>query len=390
MQNCVGSPVRNEDFFPRPIEVEALWKAIKAGGHIFVAAPRRVGKTSILMKLLDDPHDGYAVVYISTESADNENEFWQKLFHGLINQEFVGMVERYSKKIAASLMGVIKNIKRIDATGVEFGDGVQHDHAAAFKELIKNLEIDKKIVIMIDEFPQTVENIIECEGEKSARSFLKRNRELRHSTWLGDKIVFIYTGSIGLESIATKLGGVKFINDLNRIQVMPLTMQDADQFIGLLMAGQSLVINGDIKKYLIEKIEWLIPFYIQLIVQEISTLCKQQKIERITSTEIIDKAILESLNHKNHFEHWHQRLKCSFDTTAYKYAKEILTIISLKKTIDSASMADLAVKYGIPEDGKEIIHSLVYDGYINNNDIVQTYRFNSPILRMWWEKNVAN
>jgi len=52
---------------------------------------------------------------------------------------------------------------------------------------------------------------------------------------------------------------------------------------------------------------------------------------------------------------------------------------------------NIASKHSLDEDeAKEIIHSLVYDGYINNNDDVKIYRFNSPILKMWWYKNVAN
>ena len=42
------------------------------------------------------------------------------------------------------------------------------------------------------------------------------------------------------------------------------------------------------------------------------------------------------------------------------------------------------------EDYKDIVVSLVYDGYINNNENIKIYRFNSPILRMWWRKYVAN
>jgi hypothetical protein len=49
----------------------------------------------------------------------------------------------------------------------------------------------------------------------------------------------------------------------------------------------------------------------------------------------------------------------------------------------------MAVKRGIEEDYKKIIRVLMHDGYINNNDDPEVYRFNSPILKTWWFKNVA-
>nr|MDC2856388.1 hypothetical protein [Ningiella sp. W23] len=52
---------------------------------------------------------------------------------------------------------------------------------------------------------------------------------------------------------------------------------------------------------------------------------------------------------------------------------------------------DVASKHDLNDnEAKDCLHSLIYDGYINNNDDNKTYQFNSPILRMWWNKNVAN
>ena len=89
MNNSVGQAVRGKDFWKRVIELDSIWNAIESGSHILLVAPRRVGKTSIMFNLQDEPKDGYIVVYIDTESADSENEFWQKLFNALLEEEFV-------------------------------------------------------------------------------------------------------------------------------------------------------------------------------------------------------------------------------------------------------------------------------------------------------------
>lgn len=106
---------------------------------------------------------------------------------------------------------------------------------------------------------------------------------------------------------------------------------------------------------------------------------------------MVDEAINNAIENRNHFESWQNKLKAALDKGKYLFSKEILNIISESYTLSSLNINNIAVKHSLTDDeAKECIHSLIYDGYINNNDDVKVYRFNSPILRMWWNKNVAN
>jgi len=388
MSIIVGQAVRNSDFWDRTDELADIWDAIESGSHILISAPRRVGKTSIMYKMLDEPKINYIPIYIDTESADSQNEFWQKLFHALIEEDFVNGLKN-SAKILWSKLTTIK-ITKISATGVEFGDGELLDYKEAFKRLIKDLDSDKKLIIMIDEFAQTIENIIKYEnkGIKSAISLLKAHRELRQDINFSQKVTFIYAGSIGLESVVAKMDAIKHINDLNSIKISPLSRSEAQEFAKQLFANNNINISHDEIVYLLDKIEWLIPFYIQLLAQEIRKL--HRKSPKVTPT-MIDQAIDNSLQHRQHFETWFSKIKTAFKKNDYLFAKEILNTISENRSMESLSIANIAAKHSLKEDdAKEIMHSLIYDGYINNSDNPREYRFNSPILRMWWNKNVAN
>ncbi|MCT7617551.1 ATP-binding protein [Aliarcobacter butzleri] len=388
MKNCVGQAVRGDNFWNRANELEDIWEKISTGSNILLSAPRRVGKTSIMFHLQDNPKENYIVIYINTESADSENEFWSKVFNALLEEEFVNKLKAHSQ----TLWQKIKNIKinKISTSGVEFGDGEKLDYLVAFEKLLNNIESEKKLILMIDEFAQTVENIIKYENESSAEKFLQRHRELRQNENLLEKISFIYAGSIGLESIASKLNGIKYINDLNSIKIKPLTLKDAKRFIEELSKSLEINLDENVIDYLLEKIEWLIPFYIQLILQEVKTISRVEE-EKIISDKMIDEAIKNSLEHKNHFEHWRIKLKEALSIDEFKLAKEILNIIAENNTIDFLDIINIGTKHNTDDERtKEIIHTLIYDGYINNNDNPKIYRFNSPILRMWWYKNVAN
>jgi hypothetical protein len=246
-----------------------------------------------------------------------------------------------------------------------------------------------KLVIMIDEFPETLENIIKDEGDAAGKHFLQSNRELRQDTDITENVQFIYTGSIGLENIVSRLNAVSTINDLVRLKVPPLTENEANQFIQMLLAGVQFILTEGVVEYIFHQIEWLIPFYIQLILQELRNISREQGTVEIEKAHV-DKAIQEMLDQRNHFEHWHTRLRTAFKGSDYNFAKDVLNIISEKIEISSNEIFDLAVKYDIEISFKDIMGSLIYDGYINNTDEVHKYRFNSPILRMWWRQNVAN
>jgi len=377
-----GQAVRKDRFWDRKEEIDDIWYKINNGSHILLVAPRRVGKTSIMYKIMDNPQNDYIVLYVDVESADKENEFWKKLFSKLMEDEFVTTLKNRAKH----LFDYLKTIKitEIGTKGIKFGDGLELNYAEAFKKIIKNLDTDKKLIFMIDEFAQTIENIIKYEGEQNAQHLLKTHRELRQDHTLSEKIIFIYAGSIGLESVAAKIKSIATINDLAVIKVTPLSFDDAKKFVKTLATTNNIKIEDKEIDYLLNQIEWLIPFYIQLIMDEL-----RKSNTHITAT-IIDDAFKAILDLRNHFEHWHTRLKSLADNE-YKFAKEILNIISENMKMQSNEIINIATKNGLNEDvAKEVIHSLIYDGYINNNDNPKEYRYNSPILRMWWFKNVAN
>jgi hypothetical protein len=386
MKNIVGQAVRKSDFWIRKYEIEDIWDAIENGCSVLQAAPRRVGKTSIMFYMLDNPRDGYIPIYIDTESADSESEFWAKIFHALMEEEFINSLPTQ----AVHLWQKIKSLKinKISTKGVEFGDGKTLDYKLALQHLIKNLECDKKLVIMIDEFAQTIENIIQYENKKNAISLLKAHRELRLDKKFSDKVSFIYAGSIGLESVVARIDSIKHINDLNNITIGPLSIPEATEFANSLFS--SVDINPSVSdiEYMLRKIEWLIPFYIQLIIQEIKKLYRRKP---VIEQKVIDQAIAKALDNRNYFESWLSKLKPAFEKSEYLFAKDLLNKISEQHIFDSLSLNDLATQHKLTADQtKDCIKSLIYDGYINNNDDVKKYRFNSPILRMWWKKHVAN
>ncbi|PSL50244.1 hypothetical protein CLV51_1011588 [Chitinophaga niastensis] len=241
-----------------------------------------------------------------------------------------------------------------------------------------------ELVLLIDEFPQTIENIRKKDSE-AALNFLQRKRELRIDPIISKKVRFIYTGSIGLNQTVSSIGATATINDLASIEVEPLSETEAMDLFNTLLTDNNRTIDNSAKVALKEVLQWYIPFHIQLIVQEI--IQATNKHSEVTG-KIVEKAIEEllSLKHKNHFDHYYSRLRTHFKDDAFKYADMLLKDLAEKHTLNKKDTLELAVKYKQEADYRKIIENLMYDGYIHFNTTQGVYLFNSPILKRWWER----
>jgi len=386
MKIRTGNPVRGDNFFKREILIEKLWDMIESESNILLVAPRRVGKTSIMKYLEDHPKDDYHFIFLDTESVNNENEFYQRLLSKLLSSDFVKRKEK--------LLALIKEhspfIKKIGTDGVEFDYSRELNYLSEFLRIVQKIGLgEQKLIFLLDEFSQTVENIKNDESEQKATHFLHTNRELRQDKLMEKNIQFIYSGSIGLENIVRRINATKTINDLVPIKVNPLTSGKAEEMIHKLLDDVDFALNRGQIDYIIEKIEWLIPFYIQLTIQAIKDLYKNNDNGEITDT-IIEEAFDEIITQQNCFENWHSRLKTLFKAEEYNFAKDLLNKTAAHAYVELNEIRDIAVKDNFTEDYLEVLNYLVYDGYINNTENLKIYRFNSPILRMWWWKYVAN
>lgn len=387
MKTIIGQVARGEDFFPRPNITEELWAKLESGSNPVLVAPRRVGKSSILFDLFDSPKSGIIPIYVDSEAVNDENEFYKKVFQTV--NDGLGKIRKYKTKIESFSKDMLSRIDKVSAkdVSVTFGES-KLSYLNELKNLLSGLSLeDEKIIILLDEFAQTVENIIEDKGARTAIKFLENNRELRFL--FHKKIQFVYAGSIGLENIVSNIDGIKFINDLAPILVPPLNIKDAEGLVAKILGNDTITISNAAFKNLIQKLEWLIPFYFQIILDECNKIIRETSAREISS-EMIDLAFKNVLQYRIYFEPWLTRLRTAYKGDDFTFVKEVLNLISSKEIISSIEISNLNHKYKLFEPHNNIINALKHDGYINNNDDPKIYRFNSPLLREWWYRNVAN
>ena len=235
MRNIIGKPVSRKDYFKRTTLVKRIYRRLDTGSDIYLSAPRRVGKTSTMQYLRSNPRTGFAFLLINTEPIKSTEAFFKKLLNELLNHPAIIAASKRSTKVKQLLETVTKRVKKIGVFGVEIelDHTITETYSDVFSQLLQGLETEnQQIVVMIDEFPSTVENIRQEQGDNAAINFLKLNRAIRQTASLANtqRIQFLYTGSIGLSPLVNHLSVPESINDLDTVEIEPLTHEEGRLF----------------------------------------------------------------------------------------------------------------------------------------------------------------
>ena len=384
----IGQAAQGEKYLPRTNITDEIWRKLEGGSNLLLVAPRRVGKSSILFHLYDNPKQKLLIAYYISESVNNENEFYKKLFHHIL--EKMTTLRRYGAIIKTLAKEFSSCVESVGPDGIKFRPGNSVDYCDELRKLMQKAILkDDKIIVLIDEFASTVENIVQDEGERAAIHFLETKRSIRQDPAMRNKLQFIYAGSIGLENIVSKMNHVNLVADLAPISVTPLTKKEVKKLINMIFDGSEITLEEGAFEYLLDVIEWWIPFYFQIILDESYKIIEERGSTVITKSDI-DGAVKNALKQRIYFEHWFARLRKAYKANDFSFVKELLNVISEKKKIPSSEIFDCAVKYGLENSYTDLVNALKHDGYINNSDNPKEYRFNSSLLREWWYANVAN
>ncbi|SIN66276.1 ATP-binding protein [Chitinophaga niabensis] len=383
MKMIIGPAAEGEFYFARPYLNERFWKKLKESHHLSIAAPRRVGKSSFMISLLKNDKEGYRCIYIITESINEPNEFFKKVYKTLLGTlNHGGKFKQFFEDVFKRLQ-----ITKISMTEIEFGRN-EIDYYEEILLLCREVkESDERIVLMIDEFSQTLENIIMDQGREVARNFLHQCRELRQDLNVKSKISFVYTGSIGLENLVLSIDEPRSITDIGHFSIPPFSSKEANDLITQIVDGDPILFEKEERMYFLEKMNWLLPYFIQVMMGEIESICKEEENQKITRG-IIDLAFERALGNRSYFEHWLTRLRSIFKGFDFSFAKEVLNKAAVNKGIDYFELEDTIVKFNI-NDAAPLVNILQHDGYFVKDEPNRIYRFNSPLLQAWWIRNVV-
>jgi uncharacterized protein len=386
MKSALGNPARGEAFYPRPKDLKKIERLLVSGVSVYLSAPRRVGKTSILKYLEDTQDADFYYVYVLTESVYSINEYYKVLCEVILNSEAIGRLKKISQGFNSVITTITNRVESIK--GIDIRKSEEPDYEVLFYELLSHVKSEKgRLIIMIDEFPQTVANIEKEHGLSEAKKFIQKNRDIRHNKLCEEKVSFIYTGSISLGPIVERVADLTDINDVRTLKIVSWPREEAVDLIKKLFNGYDVPVNDTAINFLLDEIKWYIPFHIQLICHELVVIYDEINIplEAAHVTEAIEATI--DIKNKAQFDPYFSRLKGLLQHNEYKFALDVLKITATANRINNAVVHDLSVKYNLT-NYKLILENLCEDGYLDKGD--DAYSYTSPILQLWCIKHICD
>jgi hypothetical protein len=375
-----GDAATGSRYLRREYLNETFWREVKKGDHILFVAPRRVGKTSIMKDLAESCPEGFAGIYQNIEGIRSTNEFYRRLFELILQCVHRSPV----KKAKSFLEGCIQkySIKEISRSGIKL-DVKELNYEQEIRELIPKLkESEVHTVIFLDEFSEVINELNRKGDREEAVAMLHTLREIRSDDNF-KHFTLVFAGSIGLEYVISSIDRRKLINDLHPIVTGPLTDTEATQLIQQLTIGATIELSSEVIRTIKITIRHLLPYYIQLMLEELDRMAEQQCEPEITS-EMVSDAFLMVLKNDKNFEDWLERLK-NYHEEAFPFINDILKhtahngSISVHEIYYKASLE----KYQRTEDYMNFVDQLVSDGYLVESE-KHIYSFISPFLHNFW------
>lgn len=383
-----GQVVYGKKYFPRTKDENKIWRRLKKGSHLLVLAPRRVGKTSLLRNIELNPKDDYVFLYSIVQSCSTEHEYYKTIIENLLQSEFttrLSKLKSWSQDKFDSLTSSVKGVKLAEA-GITFENKDRVLDHTDLKAALQAIDIDKKLILVVDEFPDVLEKVNNQGGHKAAEAFLSGCRTLWQDPLLDQKVQFIFTGSIGLDTLVNKLNLSDLINALITTSVDPLSNAQAIEFLDIIIQNseEEITLSDDAKQHLLNKVGWLMPYYIELLWISLEDYCCEEEITQAT-IEQVDKAYeaLFEQGYRSYFIHWAERLE-RLETTERQFAQQLLTKVSEQGSVSPQDIHNLKQDSQFESTHCHYVcDCLEHDGYLFLNSD-KRFQFTSPMLKQWW------
>ncbi len=375
----IGAKATGDYYFKRDLIENNIWREIEKGNHILISAPRRIGKTSIMISLTNNSKNNYKLLFKNIQGIKTEEQLYQEIYRLIL--QCLSKFDSNKKQIKDYFNK--KGISEISLNSLKF-DSKNLDYVKEINTIIPKLDKrGEKIILLLDELPEVLHTLYKAGKNNSATSILRNLRYWRQEEKFSS-LKFILAGSIGIHHIINKVEGrSKDINDIKIVNCPSLTEEQFEKYLNWVIEDASIEFNNESIQHFKQKIQYFVPYFINLMLDEIDKSAYLTKVKKISNSDI-DIAFNKVLKNTSHFEDWKNRLKEYLGKGDYNFANLVLTHIAHKDKITKQKLYNIAVTLERADDYMNLIFDLERDGYIQ--EIEDKYQFVSPFLKAYWKK----
>lgn len=241
-----GGSVAVADVIGRDDLIIRVLNLIRSGNSLILVDPRRMGKTSMLRRLANEPGPNTSAVMLSQEGVATDLAFFQNMVKALHDHKTLG--QRFSKLLSHVTeidvkAGKVATVKVKPA----FGGIPPVELLAKVVDQIEAELDDEHLIVIMDEVPLAIRNITRSkaqgQGPETAGLIFQQLRALSERT---GQVRFIVCGSIGFHHVLRDAGVTEgALNVFDPVPLGPLDVDGASFLAECLILGIGREIEAD-------------------------------------------------------------------------------------------------------------------------------------------------
>jgi len=378
------------DCFDRDREAEKLWRYFKDGRNVLMLAPRRMGKTVLLERLKEEgASHGFRAIVLDVEGYRQEKDFFQEMCASI--QEEIGTGQAILGALTERLRRVVQGADNLQGDWrnllLQMDWRLFADHLVAQLEKEKD---DKIWLFLVDEITIFTKALLDSQSVTAASDFLYKLRQLCREN---RKVRWLFTGSIGLDTIARRHGFEGSLVDLEIFSLEPFSLETARDFLQEIAKKNGATLTEEAVAALCERLGWLSPYYLKKMGQAACEFASPAKEVDAKAAHLAADSLLD-LAHRTYWSTWREHLNKNYPEPE---RTRLFTILAEAcRGSDGASFSTLLLTLSqagsepLAEGGlRDILDTLEADGYLTAAPDRSRFRFRMNLLRDWWQRYVA-
>ena len=386
MQINPGGRLNTEDVVGRDAEIARYWRVLERQGLV-LSAERRIGKTHILLKMRDECRAGYVPFYQDLEAVHSIPDLIRSIYATV--QRSLGRLPGLKAHVAKWSALMPQKIGGVDMPNSD--DTWQVLLSQAFEDLI-GISEDGCILMLWDEFPLMLHNLVRRAGPDVAMQLLDHLRALRLDR--ADRLRFLVTGSIGLHLVMRDLrraGDANDpVNDMLSLTVPPMAPpMTRDLATALLKETRAASARIPSLAARIADEVGGFPYYVHHVVDQLDQLGRPPALEDVSAA--VDQLVYDPHDPAN-LRYYLNRLEIYYPAEERSLALIVLdTMAGLSSKTPLTELLNLC-RHRDPslaeERFRDVLMVLAEDHYIEPKKTAEgaTYAFRWPLVQKWWKE----
>ena len=359
------------------------------GQSVLVTGPRRVGKTSIVRRVLDQMEASTTVLFVDVEHHADPTEMFAALAAAASTNAKVWRRIRswFSKRLGSVVdrldtvdLGVLKVELQAAMAGSWRDDGRAIVEALA--------AADKPTVVAIDELPLLVDRVLRrdpAEAELLMGMLRGLAEEFRTVRWL-------VSGSIGLEPVLRRAGLTGTITHLRTYAIDAWDEATTAGAVHALARSTGPIMGANATDTVQDCLGLGVPYHVQLLMDEIRRDAERRADQWVSRNGVVRvyRGPFLSSAVRAHLLHLETRLeKALGEGDALRLARDLLTQAAVADRLtpaDATLLADDLVEdaAGRAATLRHVLEILEHDAYIGRGQ--DGWRYRSRVVRDWWRQ----